>query len=88
MPAVERELGGQLVLGKHLAHGAVRLPGRVLGGGGEEEVRIVGGHRDAVPEPTANVVLRLGLADGLNRLLDMRRVAECDGHAPVICRGG
>ena len=59
-----------------------------IGGGGEEDVRIVGGHRDAVPEPTANVVLHLGLADGLNRLLDMRRVAECDGHPPVICRGG
>src|SRR5689334_3451337 len=41
-------------------------PGPVFGGGGEEDVRAVGGHGDAVPELAANIVLRLVLADGLS----------------------
>ena len=62
-------------------------PGPVFGGGGEEDVRAVGGHGDAVPELAANVVLRLVLADGLSHLLDLRGAAERDGHAPVTWHG-
>jgi hypothetical protein len=62
-------------------------PGPAFGGGGEEDVRTVGGHGDAVPELTANVVLRLVLADGLNHLLDLRGAAERDGHTPVTWHG-
>jgi hypothetical protein len=87
VPAVERELCGHLVLGKRLANNAVRLRGPAFGGGGEEDVRTVGGHGDAVPELTANVVLRLVLAGGLNHLLDLRGAAERDGHAPVTWHG-
>src|SRR5690349_20285317 len=58
-------------------------PGPAFGGGGEEDVRAVGGHGDAVPELTANVVLRLVLADGLSHLIGLRGAAERDGHAPV-----
>src|ERR1700737_4846849 len=85
MPAVERQLGGQLVLGEHLAHDPICLAGGVFGRGIEEHAGSVRRPRDVVPEPTAHAVLHLVLAERLNRATDVGRIAERDGYPPVIC---
>ncbi len=56
MPAVEHELGAQLLLGQHLAHHPVCLASGVLGTGIEEDGGTIDGHGDAVTELTADVV--------------------------------
>src|SRR5215471_15230041 len=85
MPAVEGNPGrDQLVLGEHLAQHPVRRAGRVFGSGVDKEAGSVGRHRDATPEPAARVVPDVVLPDGLNRFAGVSRVAERDGHPPVI----
>jgi len=83
MPAVERQLGVRLVLGKGLPHHPVDLAGRSFGGGIEEEPGSVGGHRDAVSEQPC-AVLRPALADGLGHAAGASSMAERNGHSPVI----
>ena len=71
MPSVEREIGEQLVLGKHLAHDPACFTGRIFGAGIEENVRAVRGDRDVATEPATRVVLHLMFAQGLNHPPDL-----------------
>src|SRR5206468_2215773 len=64
-------------------------PGRPVGAGVEEHAGPVRGHRDAVTEAAAHVVLDLVLADGLDRVPDTGLIVERDRHPPVVvCHRG
>src|SRR5580693_1065874 len=85
MPAGERDVPVDLVLGEDVTDKLPGLAGRVLAAGVQEQLAGVLGYHDAVTQPAPRVVRQLLPAQQLCGPPHIRLSLEDDPHSPVIC---